>query len=267
VVDQTITVTVQVQAGSQQVDGAAAYLNFDPTLLQVVSLTPGTTLPVPLANSFDNTAGTINYAAGNFSNFPSGTFTLVQIALKGVAETPSTTISYNNTNPRQSDATRGGQSVLGSEFPATVKVTQFSTAITLSSFTARGVADNTTCRVTLAWTMATDFETAGFNLYRSEQVAGPYTRLNAALIRGTGDWLLGGRHEYEDTSVEPGKTYYYEVEEVTLSGTSERYDPIVVTMAKQITQTESTQLGALLGAAGLLLFCAGAYGIQRQVRR
>ena len=111
-VGQNFMVTIQVQSGVQLVDGAAAYLNFDPTILQVVSIQAGSSLPVPIQSQFNNTLGTLDFAAGTFSSFPSGTFTLAVVTFSPTTTTAGTTLAFNLTPPRQSDVTFGGHSVL-----------------------------------------------------------------------------------------------------------------------------------------------------------
>lgn len=129
-VGDDFNLTVEVQAGTQQVDAAAAYLNFDKAKLQVVSLTSGTTLSTELEKSYDNTAGTINYAAGKLGTpFPSGTFTLVTISFHALAATAGTPLSFNSTMPRQSDVTFGGASILGSTVAGTVIVSNAGTTV------------------------------------------------------------------------------------------------------------------------------------------
>jgi hypothetical protein len=113
-VGEVFTVTLQVTSGSQPVDGASAYLDFDPAILQVQAITPDTSrLPVTLQNSFNNTAGTVDYAAGAFSNFPSGVFAIAYVRLVAIAEAPTTTLAFHTTTPRASDITYGGSSILG----------------------------------------------------------------------------------------------------------------------------------------------------------
>lgn len=111
---QNFTATVQVIAGAQQVDGAAAYVNFDPAFLQVTNITAGTNLTNTIQSDYDNILGQANFAAGNLTApNPSGTFTLATISFTALTLTPSTTLSLNTSNPRRSDATYGGYSRLG----------------------------------------------------------------------------------------------------------------------------------------------------------
>ncbi|MGB0387819.1 MAG: hypothetical protein ACPGWR_23620 [Ardenticatenaceae bacterium] len=122
-VEQPFTVTVQVQAGSQLVDGSAAYLHFDPTILQVQQITNSNSLPLQLQNSFDNQSGTIRFMAGATSEpYPTNTFDLMQIEFMPIAPTTTTTLQLNNTMPYQTDATFAGASILASTNDATIRV-------------------------------------------------------------------------------------------------------------------------------------------------
>jgi thermitase len=60
--------------------------------------------------------------------------------------------------------------------------------------------------VALSWNPSDLPTVAGYNIYRSTQSGGPYTRLNASLWHGT---------TYTDTSVINGTTYYYTVKQVS----------------------------------------------------
>ncbi|MEN8220908.1 MAG: cohesin domain-containing protein [Pseudomonadota bacterium] len=111
-VGETFDVVVKVQAGRQEVDGASAYLDFDPTYLEVVDMTSAGYLDLTLENSFDNEAGYINFAAGKpTSPFPSGDFSLVTITLRAKAETSATSLGFVFNSPERTDATFGGASV------------------------------------------------------------------------------------------------------------------------------------------------------------
>jgi hypothetical protein len=62
--------------------------------------------------------------------------------------------------------------------------------------------------VDLIWTPDTDADLAGYNIYRRED-GGASRKLNSELAKAPG---------FRDTSVEPGKTYYYSVSAVDLRG-------------------------------------------------
>jgi len=113
---------VEVQAGAQPVDSVSAYLNFDPAFLQVTRITPGASLPSILVNSFDNTAGQVNFSAGTSANFPSGTFTLVTVTFKALAPTASASLAFSTSATRVSDVSFGGSSVLKDVTDGTVVI-------------------------------------------------------------------------------------------------------------------------------------------------
>jgi|GEM_PF-2155455 len=84
-VGRTVELTVQVRASGTPIEGAEVHLAFDPALLRVESVAPGTRLDQVIVSTWDNAAGTIDYAAGRFSDFPSGTFTLARVRLTALA--------------------------------------------------------------------------------------------------------------------------------------------------------------------------------------
>jgi len=89
---QIFTVTIQVQAGTQQVDVVDADMTFPAGALVVVDaggeptnrVIPGPALALELYNQVDNAAGTLTYSAGAAfgSTPPSGTFTLAMIRFR-----------------------------------------------------------------------------------------------------------------------------------------------------------------------------------------
>ena len=82
--------------------------------------------------------------------------------------------------------------------------------------------------VVVEWTTESEVDLAGFNLYRSDSPAGPYMKVNTALIPGALDPLLGGKYAYTDTNVVAGRTYYYKLEDVELDGATTLHGPIEV---------------------------------------
>ena len=118
------------------------------------------------------------------------------------------------------------------------------TAVTLSSFNAQDRSPTAFGRIMLSWTTASEVNTAGFNLYRSERPEGPYTRINSQLIPASADQLIGDKYVYQDNNVSPGKTYYYQLEDVEYNGVSVQHPAISITAAS------APGLGAIDGAMG-----------------
>jgi len=85
--------------------------------------------------------------------------------------------------------------------------------------------------VKVTWTTASEIENAGFNVHRSEVEDGEYVRINEQLIPAEGSEGAGASYRYDDTDVQVGKTYYYKLESLDLTGTSTWHGPISVTLS------------------------------------
>lgn len=102
-------------------------------------------------------------------------------------------------------------------------MTRFSSAITLLFIlflAGCGASANV-----ITWETASEVNTAGFNIYRGPSEDGPWTQVNEALVPPSEDPVRGGQYEFTDTSATPGEVYYYMLEEVELTGASNRYPP------------------------------------------
>lgn len=83
--------------------------------------------------------------------------------------------------------------------------------------------------IIINWSTATEFQTAGFNLYRAESEQGPYQKVNAKIIPASPDPLVGGDYAYRDNQVKPGHVYFYQLEEIEIDGKVNRQETIMVT--------------------------------------
>jgi VIT1/CCC1 family predicted Fe2+/Mn2+ transporter len=207
----TVTMTIQVQAGTQSVDGAAAFLDFDPTRFEVMGVSPGTALSFPLTNQFDNKAGTLDQVYGALTApYPSGTFTLATFQLRALAGTGDSTLTFNRGTPsllRQSDVTSGGASVLGSVSPLTVHVvasntlttTPAATAITSATPTASTNSTPTATSVTLSLSPSTVTMTPGGTVTMTIEV-----QAGTKSVDGAAAFLDFDPTRFEVTGVSPG---------------------------------------------------------------
>jgi hypothetical protein len=99
------------------------------------------------------------------------------------------------------------------------------TAVALESFSARGLDG----AVELSWRTASELNNLGFHLYRSEVPEGPYERITASAIPGLGSSPSGARYRYVDSALTNGKTYFYQLEDIETTGTTERHGPVSAT--------------------------------------
>lgn len=82
--------------------------------------------------------------------------------------------------------------------------------------------------VTLRWTTESEVNSIGFNVYRADAADGPYERVSPDIIPSAGDPFSGGRYEFPDRTVEPNRTYYYQIEDLESTGVFNRYPDTTV---------------------------------------
>ncbi len=118
-----LVVDIQVNTNGQGVSSVSAFLNFDPSKLQVVSVTSGGLLTPGTSNSFNNTLGNVDFsAAKSVAPYPAGIFTLATVTFRATAPVNSSPVSFNTGAGRITDALYLASSVLRSTTPATVTV-------------------------------------------------------------------------------------------------------------------------------------------------
>ncbi|HYD49056.1 MAG TPA: cohesin domain-containing protein, partial [Terriglobales bacterium] len=121
-VGDEINVTIEARTGVKQVDGVAAYLDFDPTIFEVVSVSAGTNLPAVIYRSFDNRKGSVDLAVGTLGAFPSGNISVGVVRLRAIGGPTETTVTFASLTSRQSDVTFAGQSLLAIAHDVTFQV-------------------------------------------------------------------------------------------------------------------------------------------------
>lgn len=137
------------------------------------------------------------------------------------------------------------------------------TAVTLASFTAAPQGDS----IRVTWETATELENLGFNLYRGESAAGPWTPLNVELIAPQNPGGTSGAvYEWLDSGVTPGVTVYYRLEDVDIHGASTFHGPVSATAAtpSAVVVTRFDANGATPALALLALAAAGFWRLRRR---
>ncbi len=120
-------------------------------------------------------------------------------------------------------------------------------------------------QVVVEWTTASEINTAGFNLYRSDSKAGPFDKVNDQLIPASSDPVAGASYRYEDGNVAAGQTYYYELEDVEFNGAAARHGPIAITAPSSTVVGGELAVSATAGC--VLLASATALLVRRRVNR
>lgn len=116
--------------------------------------------------------------------------------------------------------------------------------------------------VTISWSTETEFDTAGFNIYRSDTLDGEYEQVNLQLLPGSAEPASGANYSWVDQNAEPGRSYFYQLEDVEYSNNRTRHAPFEH-RATGITPTKIviSICGLLLGLA---LVVYGSFEVKRK---
>lgn len=119
--------------------------------------------------------------------------------------------------------------------------------------------------IIIHWSTETEVNTAGFNVYRSQSEEGPWEKINPRLVPASPDPLRGGSYVFTDTNVIAGVAYWYELEEVELSGQTTRLERTQATARSQgLGSLAGLQCASVLTL--LMAFGVGTVAMGRRVR-
>lgn len=112
--------------------------------------------------------------------------------------------------------------------------------------------------IQIEWQTETEFDTAGFNIYRSATPDGEFVQINEQLIPSQADPASGAAYLYVDDKVEAGQTYFYKLEDVEYNNTRQQHEVIA-------GEAPAVEIWALILAAislvlGLALIAMGIKG-------
>lgn len=117
-------------------------------------------------------------------------------------------------------------------------------------------------RIEIVWQTESEFDSAGFNVLRGRSESGPFSAVNEWLIPASDDATAGAEYAFVDADVVAGQLYYYQLEDVDLSGDVTRHSPIAFTAPVQAQWL--LILGAVLALVGCGLLIAAWLGSSRR---
>lgn len=113
-------------------------------------------------------------------------------------------------------------------------------------------------KVEITWETATEQQTAGFNIYRSNSPDGDFILINEnKMIDSLGGPVSGARYNFVDDNVDAGETYYYVLEEIEYDSTSNRYEEDVFEYDVPLVTWWAVILTAGSAVIGLVILMAG----------
>jgi len=83
-------------------------------------------------------------------------------------------------------------------------------------------------QVVLRWTASQEDGVYGYLVYRADRRAGPFRRVNREIIHvQRGQPEAAGAYRFVDTAVEPGRTYFYYLDVVSMGGLKQRLSGVI----------------------------------------
>jgi len=98
------------------------------------------------------------------------------------------------------------------------------TFVSVDTFTAEGEGDY----VNVGWQTAQETSNVGFNLYRSNERYGKYSKLNLMLIEPKAAPGSGASYTFVDSTAKQGKQYYYKLVDIDTTDKQTTHGPISV---------------------------------------
>lgn len=105
--------------------------------------------------------------------------------------------------------------------------------VELFSFTAVTVEGG----IILKWTTQSEVNNLGFNIYRSLKEGEGYTKINEKLIEGAGTSSVAHSYTYKDKRLLNDTTYWYKIEDMSLTGKGTMHGPISITTKSEPVPT------------------------------
>jgi hypothetical protein len=155
----------------------------------------------------------------------------IRVALDYSGPTTITNGAYVNGNEYEHD---GSDPLHPSTLADNFSTANVPTAADLISFSAHTVDT----QIRLDWQTANELDTLGFNILRGTEnsfVQSQAINENLILAQATGG-LDGSSYSYPDSQVAENTIYYYWLEEVTTSGSTIHYGPIIAHLKLPYTQ-------------------------------
>ncbi len=112
-------------------------------------------------------------------------------------------------------------------------------------------------KITIEWTTATEQNTAGFFLYRSNAPDGEFVQVSKEMVPSEGSAISGATYSYQDVNVVPGETYFYLLEEIEYDATTNRYPEDIISRRVAFVDGWAIILIALATLVGIILVISG----------
>jgi hypothetical protein len=149
------------------------------------------------------------------------------------------TISWSDTPSDFAVVDDGANPVTGTRGSIDSELSDFSLPVELTTLTASYDAGK---GVTITWLTQSEVNCLGFHVLRSESENGPYEQITTSMIPGHGNTSSHNQYAYTDNQIVQGKTYWYQVQEVSLEG-NDLLGPIFINLSNVPQAPSAFHLG------------------------
>lgn len=230
----TFDLTVGIKANSGGDVGDLGNFNIRGTMSSdLYDFTGGATDPEPgwatgsYSTGVTNPSGTYNWqlngavSAGSGSNVTTGGIPVATVRFYIQTPTGSSNINLGSLQQTFQDDNITAVSVsynnTGGDVPLPVLMSNMYTEVSAE----KGVI--------IYWNTESEVNTAGYHVWRRSQNEGEYVRITTDLIPSMGTGSAGNPYSYSDINVEEGVLYFYLIQEISLSGGTEFFGPVIAT--------------------------------------
>lgn len=88
------------------------------------------------------------------------------------------------------------------------------------------------------WSLASEQDNFGFDVFRGDTEEGDFIKLNESPILGAGTTDETQKYQYRDDSIDPCREYWYYVESISTTGVREKMTPTFKAAAKRSPRSE-----------------------------
>jgi pyruvate/2-oxoglutarate dehydrogenase complex dihydrolipoamide acyltransferase (E2) component len=89
------------------------------------------------------------------------------------------------------------------------------------------------------WSLASEQDNFGFDVFRGDTEDGEFIKLNEEPILGAGTTDETQKYQFRDDTIDPCREYWYYVESISTSGVREKMTPTFKAAAKRSPRSES----------------------------
>ena len=89
------------------------------------------------------------------------------------------------------------------------------------------------------WTLASEQDNFGFEVYRGDSEKGEFTKLNKEPILGAGTTDETQKYQFRDDTIDPCKEYWYYIESISTAGVREKFTPTFMAPAKRSPKADA----------------------------